>query len=80
LEAGCELVELEEARRNAGDVDAGLVEVHDPCEALVEQVVDVGEVAADALLGELEHHLFGTVDEVGRLTGTCLAEPLDLLA
>ena len=80
LEAGRELVELAEARGDAGDVDAGLVEVHDPREALLEQVVDVGEVAADPLLGELEHHLLGAVDEVRRLAGTCLAEPLDLLA
>ena len=65
---------------HAGDVDAGLVQMHDPREALVEQVVDVGEVTADALLGELEHHLLGTIDEVSRLAGTRLAEPLDLLA
>jgi hypothetical protein len=41
LEAGRELVELAEPGRDAGDVDARLVEVHDPGEALVEQVVDV---------------------------------------
>ncbi len=80
LEAGRELVELAEPGGDAGDVDARLVEVHDPREALVEQVVDVGEVAADALLGELEHHLLGAVDEIGRLAGACLAEALDLLA
>ena len=65
---------------HAGDVDARLVQVHDPREALVEQVVDVGEVAADPLLRELEHHLLGAVDEVRRLARTRLAEPLDLLA
>ena len=77
---GRELVELAEPGRDAGDVDARLVQVHDPREALVEQVVDVGEVAGDPLLREVEHHLLGAVDEVGGLAGTRLPEPLDLLA
>ena len=34
----------------------------------------------DPLLGELEHHLLGAVDEIGRLAGPVLAESLDLLA
>ncbi len=42
--------------------------------------MDVREVAADALLRELEHHLLGPVDEIGRLARTGLTEPLDLLA
>ena len=79
LEARRELVELLEAGRRAGDVGARLVEVHDPLEALLQQPLDVGEVARDALLGEVEDDLLGAVDEVGRLAGPLAAEPRDLL-
>ena len=42
--------------------------------------LDVLEAAADAVLGEVEDHLLGAVDELGRLAGAVPAEPLDLLA
>ncbi len=42
--------------------------------------LDVLEAAADAVLGEVEHHLLGPVDELGRLARPVPAEPLDLLA
>ena len=64
----------------AGDVGARLVQVHDPLEALLQQVLDVGEVARHPLLGEVEDDLLGAVDEVGRLAGAVLAEPRDLRA
>ena len=34
----------------------------------------------DPLLGELEHHLLGAVDEIGRFPRRVWPEPLDLLA
>ena len=80
LEARGELVELLEAGRDARHVGAGLVEVHDPLEALLQQPLDVAEVARDALLGELEDDLLGPVDEVGGLPRALLAEPGDLRA
>ena len=49
LEAGGEPVEVAEAGRHAGDVDAGLVQRRDPLEALLEQRLDVGELGRDAL-------------------------------
>ena len=42
--------------------------------------LDVLEAAADAVLGEVEDHLLGAVDELGRLARAVPAEPLDLLA
>ena len=41
--------------------------LRDPLEALLEQRLDVGEVARDALLREVEHDLLGPVDEIGGL-------------
>ena len=52
--------------------------MHDPLEALLQQPLDVGEVARDTLLREVEDDLLGAVDEVGRLAGPVLAEPRDL--
>ena len=80
LEARREPVEVAEAARDAGDVDAGLVELRDPLEALGEERADVREVAADPLLGEVEDDLLGPVDELGRLADSAPAEPRDLLA
>ena len=80
LEARRELVELLEARGDAGDVGARLVEVRDPLEALLEQLLDVREVARDALLRELEDPLLGAVDEIGDLAGALPAEAGDVLA
>ena len=54
--------------------------MHDPLEALLQQRLDVRKIAGDALLRELEHHLLGPVDEIRRLPGPVLAEPLNLLA
>ena len=79
LETGGQLVELLEAGRHAGDVGARLVQVRDPLEALLEQLLDVREVAGDALLRELEDPLLGTVDEIGDLAGPLPAEPCDVL-
>ena len=80
LETGGEVVDLLEPRRDAGDVGARLVQVHDPLEALLEQGLDVGEVARHPLLRELEDDLLGAVDEVGRLALPMLPEPRDLRA
>jgi hypothetical protein len=78
LEAGRELVELLEAGGTAGDVGTGLVQVHDPLEALLQQPFDVAEVTRDPLLGEIEDDLLGAVDEVCGLAGPVLPEPCDL--
>ena len=80
LEPRGELVEVAEAGGHSRDVDARLVELGDPLEALLEQRLDVGEVGGDALLGELEDDLLGPVDEVERLAGALLPEARDLRA
>src|SRR5215210_6297027 len=78
LEAGGELVELLEAGWDARHVDPGFVEVHDPLEALLQQQLDMREVARDALLGEVEDDLLGAVDEVRGLAGAVLPQARDL--
>ena len=74
------LVDVAEARGRAGHLAARLVHLRDLLEALADEHVDPLEAAADAVLGEVEHHLLGAVDELGRLAGAVPAEPLDLLA
>ena len=64
---------------DAGDVDAGLVERGDPLEALLQQLLDVAELALDASLREVEEQLLGLVEQVGRLARPLPAEPRDLL-
>ena len=73
-------VELAKAGGGSGDLDSHLDELGDPLEALLEERLDVGEVARDALLAELEHHLLRAVDEVRDLAGPLLAQAGDLLA
>ena len=80
LEAGGEQVELLVPGRDTGDLGARLVEVRDALEAVLEEHLDVREVARHLLLAELEHDLLGAVDEVGDLTLALLSEPHDLLA
>ena len=80
LEAGRDAVDVAEAGRHAGDVRAGLVELRDPLEALLQQRLDVAELGRDAALGELEDDLLGPVDELLRLAGALPAEPRDLAA
>ena len=72
------LSRLLEAGRAARHVGAGLVQVHDPLEALLQQLLDVEEVARDPLLGEVEDDLLRPVDELGGLAGPVLSEPHDL--
>ena len=80
LEPGRQPVEVAEARGNAGDVGAGLVQLRDPLEALLEQILDVAELGRDAALREVEDDLLGAVDEDLRLAGPLPAELGDLLA
>ncbi len=80
LEARRQPVEVAEARGDAGDVGARLVERGDALEALLEQLLDVAELGRDAALREVEDDLLGTVDEDLRLARTFPAELGDLLA
>ena len=64
LEAGGQAIQVTEARRDPGDVLAGLVELGDPLEALLQKALDVAELGGDALLREVEDDLLGAVDEV----------------
>ena len=80
LEARGEAVDVAVARRRAGDVDARLVELRDALEALLQQLVDVRELAGDALLREVEDDPLGLVDEVAGLAGAVPAEARDLAA
>src|SRR6266508_529634 len=75
LEAGGDLVPLAEARRYACHLDAGLVQLDDSLEALLQQLLDVGEVARDARLRQLEENLLGLVDKVRRFARSLPAEP-----
>ena len=80
LEARRHLVDVAEARGRAGHLAARLVHLRDLLEALAHELVDALEAAADAVLGEVEDHLLGPVDELRRLARPVPAEPLDLLA
>ena len=80
LEARGEEIELPEAGRDPGDLGARLVELRDALEALLEEHLDVREVARRPLLSELEDDLLRAVDEVGHLALPLLPEPDDLLA
>ena len=80
LEARGHLVDVAEAGGRAGHLAARLVHLRDLLEALAHELVDALEAAADPVLGEVEDHLLGPVDELRRLAGPVPAEPLDLLA
>src|SRR5262245_46826206 len=80
LEAGRDAVDVAEAGRNPGDVGARFVERGDPLEALLQELLDVAELAARPLLGEVEDDLLGLVDELRRLAGPVPAELGDLAA
>ena len=54
--------------------------MRDALEALLQEHLDVREVARTSLLSELEDDLLGAVDEIGDLALPLLAEPHDLLA
>ena len=71
---------LAEPRGHAGDVLAGFVQLRNPLEALLEQVLDVAELRRNPLLREVEDDLLGAVDEVGCLAGTVPPELRDLAA
>src|SRR5665811_641689 len=79
LEAGGDAIDVAEARGDAGDLDARFVERRDSLEALLEQLLDVAELARDAVLRDGEDDLLGPVDELGYLTGAVVAEGCDLL-
>ena len=80
LEARRDAVEVAKAGGDAGDVRARLVERRDPLEALLEELFDVAELGARALLREVEDDLLRLVDELGRIAGPLPAEPRDLAA
>jgi hypothetical protein len=80
LEAGREPVEVAEAGRSTGQVGARLVQLRDPLEALLQQLLDVRELAGHALLRQVEHEPLGMVDEFGSLALALPAEQRDSLA
>ena len=61
-----------------GHLAARLVHLRDLLEALADEDLDVLEAAADPVLGEIEDHLLGAVDELRGLAGAIPAEPLDV--
>ncbi len=72
--------ELLEPGRHPGDIGAGLVQRRDPLERVLEQLLDVGELAGDPLLGEIEDDRLGAVDKLlGGHALTLEPEPCDLL-
>src|SRR5205823_6436440 len=73
-------IEVAKPGGNTGNVSAGLVEGGDALEALLEQLVDVRELARDARLREVEDDLLGLVDQVAGRAGTIPAEARDLAA
>ena len=80
LEARGEAVEVAEPGRRPGDVAPGLVQLGDRLERVLEQLVDVRELARDPLLREVEDDLLGAVDELDRLAGPVEAEARDVVA
>src|SRR4029079_18617584 len=77
--SGGEPIEITKPARHARHVDAGLVQLRDPLEALGEERPDVVEVAGDPLLREVEDDLLRAVDELRRLADPLATEPRDLL-
>ena len=73
-------VEVAEAGGDAGDLGAQLVQGGDALEALLEQLLDVAELALCALLREVEEDLLGLVDELVVVAGPLPAEAGDLAA
>src|SRR5207237_3571685 len=59
---------------------AGLVQLRDRLEGLLEQIVDVRELRRDALLREVEDDRLGSVDQLDGLAGTVEAEARDVVA
>jgi hypothetical protein len=80
LEARGEAIEIAEPGGDTGNVGAGLVEGRDTFEALLEKLIDVGKLARDARLREIEDDLLGLVDEVDRIARPLPAEARDLAA
>src|SRR5204863_9954335 len=80
LEPGGEPVEVAEPRWRAGDLGAGLIQRRDAFEAVLQQLLDVTELARDPGLGQIEDDLLRPVDEVGCLTRPVPAEGRDLAA
>src|SRR5207245_9406168 len=80
LGCGWAPVDVAIARGRAGDVDARLVQVGDPLEALVQQMVDVRELAGDALLRVLKNKALCLIYEVDRLAISLPTDARDLLA
>src|SRR5262249_9979342 len=64
LKARGQAVELAEAAGDAGDIGARLVQRRDSLEAVLEQILDVRELARGALLRKVEDDLLGAVDEL----------------
>ncbi len=58
---------------DAGDLDTRLVELRDALETLLEEHLDVREVARRPLLAELEDDLLGAIDEIGDLAADASA-------
>src|SRR5207302_1979500 len=73
-----ETVEVAVSGCSSGHVGAGLVQRGDALEALLQQLVDVRELAGDTLLREVEDHLLGTIDEISRLAWAFPPEARDL--
>jgi hypothetical protein len=80
LEAGGEPVEVTEPGWCAGDLGAGLVERGDALEAVLQQLLDVTELARHPGLGEIEDDLLRPVDELRSLAWPLPAEDRDLAA
>ena len=80
LEAAGQPVDVAVALTDAGDVGAGLVELRDPLEALLQERLDVAELGRDPALRELEDDLLGPVDEPAASPGRSQPELRDLAA
>ena len=78
LQAGQQLVEVEEAGGRAGDGVALVVERLEPVEVVVQQVVDRRHGVGDPALGDLEHERLGLVDRLGDVVGQVVAHLGDL--
>ena len=69
LQPARQVVEVDEARRHAGDVRTAFLQRLDVLELLVQQVADVREVVAEPLLGDGEDELLDLVDDVVGVVG-----------
>ena len=78
LQAGQQLVEIDEAGGSSGDALAIFVELLEAVESGVEQVANLAHRVGHATLGDLKHHVLCLIDGSGDIVGEAVADLCNL--